>query len=100
MATRDTIAQKSGTAVSLRGRYMNEEEKRNVSDTSDPENKPLFLMIQANVAAKVQVAIHKISEVCRNYEANGPNNTNNYGLSEDAPTTVSCIFYKVNKVIN
>ena len=66
---------------------MNEEEKQKVQNSGSVDDKPLYLMIQANVAAKVQVAIHKISEVCLNYHLHGPNNpSDNYGLSDETPS--------------
>lgn len=76
-ATHDLITSKTGCGVSLRGRYIPPEGRSTVA----MNDRSLTLHIEADISAKVQVAVHKIIEVNRNYEKNPDNSYNNYGLT-------------------
>jgi len=80
-STQDLISNQSGASVKLSGRYLDNEEKRKAVITGLGD-KALTLLIQADISAKVLVAIHKVKDVIRGYEKNGASGSyNNYGLS-------------------
>lgn len=80
VSTRELISSQSGAALVLKGRYMNAEEKKNANINGSNE-KSLTLVIQADISAKVLVAIHKVKDVIINYEKQGSTSFNNYGLT-------------------
>eukprot|EP00794_Sanderia_malayensis_P010014 gene10014-11037_t len=67
-AVQEKIFQQSGASITTRGRYMQPEEKKSLLASGE---KPLYLSIQAAIHAKVQVALHKIKDVIRNFENAG-----------------------------
>ncbi|XP_047140843.1 KH homology domain-containing protein 4 isoform X2 [Hydra vulgaris] len=86
-SSQDLIGRQSGALLSLRGRYLSADDKRklNLFGTSE---KPLTLMIHADVAAKVQVAVHKVQQVIDNCEKHGYNGlASNYGLTASVQQT-------------
>lgn len=72
----ERVSKQCGAAVTLRGQHLSTEDKRR-SIISGIAQKPLSIMIQADVAAKVQVALHKFMELITNCKKFGPNFTSN-----------------------
>ncbi|XP_057309857.1 uncharacterized protein LOC130647864 isoform X1 [Hydractinia symbiolongicarpus] len=72
----ERVSKQCGAAVTLRGKQLSTEDKRR-SIISGIAQKPLSIMIHADVAAKVQVALHKFMDLITNCKKFGPNFTSN-----------------------